>query len=264
MTEDEEILRSIQASQARLRRQLVIYGALLVAGIVALGVAIWLWPTGARTLEAERPLVERVHARYCAVYEELQRQRETMPPLTSPPSGHLVLPGFHALDAGHISRRDPATNTDGLEWADLATICDGAPDRPSVAFYSLFRDVDVIGTTLADSYDVEGVELALEDVRQLEYVVVFVPQTVVRSRVVDDETFTAGQMDGVAWLCRLEDAHCYGHVAVHSSGPRVATSFGAIDGQLAVSAATTDAFRGAVLFALRQNGVRIDQADPGY
>ncbi|MCA9604142.1 MAG: hypothetical protein KC619_01020 [Myxococcales bacterium] len=264
MTDDDALLRQIEASQARVRRKLLTWAALAIVGVVALGLAIWLWPTGARSLEAERPLIERVHGQYCAVYETIQREQEARPPLSSPPSASLVLPGFHDLSYGDISARDPHTNTDGLEWADLATICDGQPHRPSVAFYSIFRQVDVIGTPLADTYDATGVELALEDVRQLEYVVVFVPASVLDSQVLDDETFAAGEMDGTAWLCRLEDAHCYGQIHVHSSGPHMATTFGGVSAELAVASETTTAFRHAVLFYLREAGVRIDEGHPEY
>lgn len=261
--EDDGYISEIQASAARLRRRIVVTASLGALAAVVAGAGWWLWPTGAKTLEANRPLIERVHDRYCAAFAQIDGADPTAHPLTSPPSEALVLPAFHDLNDGDIARRDPRENADGIDWEGLRELCADGAGGPPVAFHSLFARVDRIGSPRADEYDAQGVELALETVRELEWLVVLVPSRVLDSRVVDEQTFEGGEMSGWVWLCHLEDGRCLGAMRVQSSGPISAMAFGPgrANADLAVAAETTSAFRRSVLFYLREAGVRIEEGD---
>lgn len=248
------------------RRQTMRQVALAVLVVVLVpaggGVAYWLWPTAAKTLEEHRPLIERRHAQYCAVFGQLDGVDPAAHPLDTPPPDALRLPGFHYLADGGLSSPDPGENADGVEMGTLRRLCAGGARTRTVAFNSLFDRVDVLGTPTADAYDLTAVELALETVRSLEWLVVLAPNLVRDSRLVGEETFQAGEMSGHVWVCPLEAGPCLGAVSVRSSGPGVATAFGSGAGaaRLAVSAETHLAFRRATLLALRGAGVEIEQA----
>ncbi|MCC7541660.1 MAG: hypothetical protein IT379_35910 [Deltaproteobacteria bacterium] len=255
-----------QASARARNRALLI--AAVVVSLIGGGIAARMaWPSAGKDLEAARPAIEGWRAQYCRVWEHAASAPLDANDLRRP-GRPLVLPGFIVLDNADISEPRPGTDTDGIDGADLARLCDRsrrAPGPEARVFNSLFGKIDVLDDAeRVERYERDGVALALREMRRIEYLVVLRVQSMRPSVATTPGIFTAGELQASAHLYRLRDAQPFGSVAIRAQAPAqmsVITFAGpgmpSHDRQMQVGLAveTAAAYRRAVTRAFDARGV---------
>ncbi len=269
----DDVEAQIARANARLRRQAIVFGGGGTLVVIGIALAIWLWPTASRDLEAAQPAIAAQRAQYCAIWERVKAVPEGADDLHGA-GERVVLPGYVWLDAGDISHPFAGANADEIEASALSALCDDSDraTRWSGLFAGVLEDLAVDpDSPQIDDYDRAGVGLAVSMLDHFEYLVVFDAAHYADSSVGADGALNPGSLAGTLHVFRIESAERIGSMPVRIDAPSTAyvwVTQGAYgepahrDVDLAVSADARLFFRGVIARYAAERGLTLVVEDP--